>query len=179
MWDSRDRERHWIQKNWPKRDTLERGMPNVIHNPIVSRNKIIFSPLHIKLGLMKQFVKALSVDSECFQHLICTFPGLSYEKIKAGVFNRPRIRTLVRDQGFTQTMNDKEMAAWLSSVDVTKNFLGNIKAQNYENLVSNMRSAFHHYSCQMSIKMHFLFSHLDKFPENVGSISDEQGEGFH
>ena len=27
MWDSRDRERHWIQKEWPKRDTLERGMP--------------------------------------------------------------------------------------------------------------------------------------------------------
>ena len=50
MWDSRDRERHWIQKEWPKRDTLEQSMPNVIHNPIVSRDKIIFPPLHIKLG---------------------------------------------------------------------------------------------------------------------------------
>ena len=35
-WDSRDRESHWIQKEWSKRDTLERGMPNVIHNSIVS-----------------------------------------------------------------------------------------------------------------------------------------------
>ena len=51
---------------------------------------------------MQQFVKALSVDGKCFQHLICTFPGLSYEKNKAGVFNEPQIRTLVRDQGFTQ-----------------------------------------------------------------------------
>ena len=111
-------------------------MPNVIHNPIVNRDKIIFPPLYIKLGLMKQFV--------CFQHLIYTFPGLSYEKIKAGIFNGPQIRTLVCDQGFTQTMNDKEKAAWLSFVDVTENFLGNKKAQNYENLVSNMLSAFHH-----------------------------------
>lgn len=31
----------------------------------------------------------------------------------------------------------------------------------------------------MSIKVHFLFSHLDKFPENLGSVSDEQGERFH
>ena len=130
-------------------------MPNVIHNPIVSTDKTIFPPLHIKLGLMTQFVKALSVDGECFQHLICTFLGLLYNKIKAGVFNGPQIRTLVRDQGFTQTMNDKEKAAWLSFVNVTKKFLGNKKAQNYENLVSNMLSAFHHLGCKMSIKVHF------------------------
>lgn len=27
--------------------------------------------------------------------------------------------------------------------------------------------------------MHFLFSHLDFFPENLGAESDEQGERFH
>jgi len=31
----------------------------------------------------------------------------------------------------------------------------------------------------MSIKMHFLYSHLDKFPENLGDVSEEQGERFH
>ena len=76
-------------------------------------------------------------------------------------------------------MNDKEKAAWLSFVDVTKNFLGNKKALNYKPLVSNVLSAFQHLGCKMSIKVHFLFSHLDKFPENVGSVSDERGEQFH
>jgi len=33
--------------------------------------------------------------------------------------------------------------------------------------------------CNMSIKMHFLYSHLDKFPENLGDFSEEQGERFH
>ena len=98
--DSRDRENHWTRKEWPKRNTHKAGMPNVIYDPIVRRDKIIFPPLHIKLGLMKQFVKALRLDGECFQHLLHTFPGLSYDKIKVGVFDVRQIHTLVRDQAF-------------------------------------------------------------------------------
>ena len=104
---------------------------------------------------MKQFVKALSLDSECFQHLVYAFPDLSHEKIKAGVFDEPQIRTLVRDQEFVQKMNAKEKAAWLAYEDVIKNFLGNKKAQNYEILVSEMLFAFRDLGCKMSIKVHF------------------------
>ena len=31
----------------------------------------------------------------------------------------------------------------------------------------------------MSIQLHFLHSHLDRFHENLGDVSDEQGERFH
>ena len=31
----------------------------------------------------------------------------------------------------------------------------------------------------MSIKVHFLHSYLDRFPGNLGALSDEQGERFH
>ena len=31
----------------------------------------------------------------------------------------------------------------------------------------------------MSIKVHFLHSHLDAFPENLEDVSDEGGERFH
>ena len=31
----------------------------------------------------------------------------------------------------------------------------------------------------MSLKFHFLHSHLDFFPENMENISDEHGERFH
>ena len=30
-----------------------------------------------------------------------------------------------------------------------------------------------------SIKMHYLFSHLDRFPENLADVSVEKGERFH
>ncbi|KAG8232944.1 hypothetical protein J437_LFUL013109 [Ladona fulva] len=31
----------------------------------------------------------------------------------------------------------------------------------------------------LSIKVHFLQSHLAEFPKNIGAVSDEQGERFH
>jgi len=31
----------------------------------------------------------------------------------------------------------------------------------------------------MSLKFHFLESHLDFFSENLGKVSDEHGESFH
>ena len=31
----------------------------------------------------------------------------------------------------------------------------------------------------MSIKVYFLHSHLEKFPENCGDVGDEQGERFY
>ena len=107
-------------------------------------------------------------------HIFCA-PWLSFEKIKAGVFNGPQIRALVRYQEFSRKMNDKERTAWLSFVAVMANFLGNKKADNYETLVANMLSAFCDLGCNMSVKLHYLYSHL----ENLGTISDEQGEQFH
>ena len=31
----------------------------------------------------------------------------------------------------------------------------------------------------MSIKLYYLFSHLDYFPENLGDVGEKQGETFH
>ncbi|GBM99306.1 hypothetical protein AVEN_258407-1 [Araneus ventricosus] len=33
--------------------------------------------------------------------------------------------------------------------------------------------------CSMSLNVHFLDSHLVYFPENLGAVSEEQGEIFH
>lgn len=33
--------------------------------------------------------------------------------------------------------------------------------------------------CNMSIKVHYLHSNLNRFPENLGDFSEEQGERFH
>ncbi|CAB3235597.1 unnamed protein product [Arctia plantaginis] len=62
LWDSRDREHHWTQKVWPLREELVPGKQNKIHSPLVNKDRIILPPLHIKLGIMKQFVKALDTN---------------------------------------------------------------------------------------------------------------------
>ena len=46
-------------------------------------------------------------------------------------------------------------------------------------LVNRMFLIFRDLGCNMSIKLHFLNSHLDQFPDNLGAVSDEQGERFH
>ena len=36
MWDSRAQEKHWNQKEWPIRETLKAGMPNIVNHPTAS-----------------------------------------------------------------------------------------------------------------------------------------------
>ena len=44
----------------------------------------------MKLGLMKQIVKILIKDEDCFAYVCATFLGLSNKKNTAGVFNGPQ-----------------------------------------------------------------------------------------
>ena len=72
-------------------------------------------------------------------------------------------------------MNDLE----LSFVDVRKNFLDNRGTENYQEFVQKLLKSLLDIDANMSITVHFLHCHLDKFPDNYGDVSDEQGERFH
>ena len=96
----------------------------------------------------------------------------------SGVFEGPQIRTLIRDDQFVAKMTALERAAWLSFVAVVHNFLGNNKAGNYSELVNRILLAFRDFGCNLSIMIHFLNSYLDQFPDNLGTVSDKQGERF-
>ena len=102
LWDSRAKQQHWIKKCWPTRNALKVGEENIIRKPLVEREKIMMPPLHIKLGLKKQFVKALDKNGGCFKYLCRFFPGLSLEKLKVGIFDGPQICKLISDPNFTK-----------------------------------------------------------------------------
>ncbi|GFU97438.1 uncharacterized protein TNCV_1912931 [Trichonephila clavipes] len=177
-WDSRDKQHHWSQKVvWPVREELKVGTKNVINTPLVSRDRIIPPPLHIKPGIMKQFVKAL--DKSGFNFLSRKFPGLSIEKLKAGIFYGPHIRQFVKDSNFVKSMTEVESKAWNSFVLIMSNFLGKKRSDDHVELVESMLSNLKELGCNMSIKIHFLHSHLDRFPQNLGDFSEKQGERFH
>lgn len=178
LWDSRADSLHWKTKYWPKR-TWVVGKNNLKFEPLVDAHKIILPPLHIKLGLIKNFVKALPKDGAAFLHLQNVFPKLSAAKIKEGVFDGPQIRKLMRDKEFDRILTDNELEAWLAFKNVVEGFLGNHRAANYKELVAHLLKSYENMGSRMSLKIHFLFSHLDYFPENLGAFSDEQGERFH
>ncbi|XP_051153375.1 uncharacterized protein LOC127276771 [Leptopilina boulardi] len=167
------------KKIWPVRSELLPGSLNVIRLPLVSRDKTLLPPLHIKLGLIKQLVKGLNKEGKCFKYLFEKFPSLSDAKIKEGIFVGPDIRKLTKDTKFKSVMNEVERNTWKGFKDVCNGFLGNVKQPNYKELVQNMLDSYKELGCNMSIKVHLLNSHLDYFPENLGSVSDEQGERFH
>lgn len=178
-WNSRDRASHFIKKEWPLRQAMETGKMNIKHEPLVESENILIPPLHIKLGLIKNFAKKLDRNGPAFKYLVSKFPKMSEAKLKEGVFVGPQIRQLHQDEIFEYLLNDVEKEAWISFREVVNYFFGNKRAENYEDLVTNLLSSYHKMGCNMSLKLHFLHSHLNCFPESCGEVSDEHGERFH
>ena len=83
---NRTTDQRWVKKDFPAGEDLAVCNKNIINGPLVNPDRIILPPLHIKLGLMKQFVKALDKYDDCFKCIAKTFPGLSMEKLKTGIF---------------------------------------------------------------------------------------------
>jgi len=98
-------------------------MKNVLHKTLIKRNKVLLPPLHIKLGLMKNFVKVLDVKVLALTYLCGKFPRLTYEKLKADMFIGPQIRQLFKYQRFEAVSSDKEKAAWQFFKKVSNRFL--------------------------------------------------------
>ena len=121
-WDSRDRINHWIRYDWPLRESFTQGYRNILHPALVDRSNVILPPLHIELGLMKQFVKALNREGVCFKYIQEKFPYMNVKKVKEGVFIRSQIRKLTKGTQFLSTMTDvKKSMVFLckSSIEIS------------------------------------------------------------
>ncbi|KAI6652478.1 hypothetical protein LOD99_7509 [Oopsacas minuta] len=99
---------------------------------------------------MKQFIKALDKYRHCFKYIRNYFPEISEEKKKAGIFECPQIRKLLRGNSFKDSMNQEEKRAWQAFSNVVSNFLGNKKASNYKELVTEFVDSSHALGCNMS-----------------------------
>ena len=179
LWNSRADGKHHEKIHWPTREELTPGMYNVIREPLISREKILLLPLHIKLGLVKQFVKALDFEGEVFQEIRLMFPRLSEAKIKGGIFVGPHINTMLKSKNLEEKMNETEKEAWQAFRGVVDGFLGNKKDPNYKELVKKLIKSYQNMGRRISVKLYFLCSHLDFFQENLGDFSEELGERFH
>ena len=63
----------------------------------------------MKLGLMKNFVKALDHHGRGFQYLSENFANEKRDvKLKAGVFVGPNIKDLMKDEKFDHDLNSLE-----------------------------------------------------------------------
>ena len=179
LWDSWADDQHYIRQEWPPRQALETGSHNVQARPLVEPNKILLPPLHIKLELMKNFVKAMDREGRGFTFLQQKFPRISLENLKAGIFDGPQIRKLMKDLMFDDALSAAELSAWWSLKSVITSFLEINRSAEYEKEVDELLKNFKKLRARMSVKMHFIQSRLDYFPQNCVDLSEEQGERFH
>ena len=167
-------------KNWPACKDLTPGSHYFLNSSLIEKSKILLPPLHIKLRLAKQFVRALKSTSHAFRHIRQIFPSISEATVKGGIFVGPQIRRMLAFEELEKQMSDLERKAWQTFIRmIVEGFLRNHQRDDYAMVVSNLIESYEKLSCRMSLKLHFLHSHLDFFWDNLGNVSEEHGERFH
>ena len=122
QWDSRDKKNHYVNKLWTKRTSLTPGEKNVVSPPLVLSEKIYLPALHIKLGLMKNYVKGMDKTGRGFEYVRNKLPNVSDAKMKDGIFIGTLIRELMQDKQFGEDLNETERNAWVSFKRICKDF---------------------------------------------------------
>jgi len=147
------------------------GERNIVNPPLVLPEKMYLSPLHIKLGLIKNFVKGMDKTSHGFEYVRNKCPNVSDAKIKDAIFIGPQIRELMQDRQFNKDLNETERNAWLSIMRICKDFLGNHKAATYQDVVQDLLTSYKAMGCNMILKIYFLELHLDFFFQKISAKS--------
>ena len=68
-WNSRAQSLHYSRQYWSAKKSLEPGIINVENQPQVEPSKILLPSMHLKLGLMKNVVKAMNQEEVAFTYL--------------------------------------------------------------------------------------------------------------
>ena len=177
-WDSTADKDHWVRKEWLSKHRLIPGEKNVINEPLVDRKNIILSPLHIKLGIIKQFIKALGRDGDCFITHVQPFRGLLMRRKRQGYSMDPRLEHCSRINFHGD--DDRCRSSSVGCIYYCgARFSWEQERRHNKEIVDELLLSLRGHWCRMIIKLHYLHSHLDKFPDNLEVVSEERGEKFH
>ncbi|KAF2357265.1 hypothetical protein FHG87_011980 [Trinorchestia longiramus] len=131
LWYSGADKGHYKQRDWPARRGFDPGSHNVVPPALVNPQNLLHPPLHIKLGLFENFVKALDEKSFDFNLLKEKFPKVSEAKLNTVTFNNPQIRELLKDSMFDCSMDVNEKKAWQTWKSIVSNFLSAYRSPEY------------------------------------------------
>ena len=71
------------------------------------------------------------------------------------MFDGIKIRQLLKNNEFIETMSSLEQDGWIAFSQVVNNFLGNTKSPECQEIVKTLPDTFHKLGCSMSVKAHF------------------------
>ena len=99
------------------------------------------------------------------------YPKIRFAELQDRIFIGQKIREIINDDLFEHLLTETEKFEWLT--------FKILKAENYKEIVEDLMNSYQTVGCNISLKIHFLNSHLDFFPPNLGAVSNEKGERFH
>lgn len=114
--------------------------------PINYRIKILAPSPHIKLGLVKSFVKSMDMTWLSFGYLATIFPRLNKAKTN---------KTFLWILGSTSSSQRNSLTKWFRAM-----------SKSYNELVEDILFSYHKFGCNMSLKIHFLDAYFDFFRDN-------------
>lgn len=129
---------------------------------------------------MKKFIKALNRESKGFAF------SPSKVSMKKTCSNLKQVYLLVLKQGNSPGLLVLMMhwillnSAWMSLKPTIANFLGNHRNSQYRKVVYDLMKNFRQLGARMSVKMHFLRSHLNYyiFQKNVETSVENRVSAF-
>ena len=86
---------------------------------------------------------------------------------------------MLKDTDFEELLNLKELRAWEAFKSDCSDFLGNTRVLDYQACIEKLLKSYEDMGCRMSLTIHFVHSHLNFFPPNLGAVSDDHEERFH
>jgi hypothetical protein len=89
-----------------------------------------------------------------------------------------QICVMLASQHHEEAMTVVEGKAWEAFRMVVTYFFGSNKCENYEEIVESLIQHYEVLGCRMSIKLHYLHSHLEFLRPNV-DVSKKHDECFH
>jgi hypothetical protein len=144
-------------------------------DPLENTQDVYLHSLLIKLGLIKNFVKALTERDNLSLFWEKISPNLVRLKWKSE-FCCPSDTGGYKRTGFRSNLDCTEKAAWNTFKSECTKSIGIHKAENHREIFSEMSNCFQVMKCNMLLRLHFLDSHLEFFPKIMGDFSDEHGE---
>ena len=167
-------------QNVTTRSHIQLGQVGVVNEPLINLEDVLLPPLHVKIGLIAQFLKSLDTEGPAFEFLRNLFGHKSEAKLKNGILNGPEIRRLLKNSSeFCKLLSANHKKAFQSFKSCCENFLGKYRSEDYEKICKDLVKNYEKAGCKMSYKLHILDQHLNFFPDDCSNYSDEMGERFH
>ena len=104
---------------------------------------------------------------------------MTQANLKEGTFVGTHIREVFKHVNFKTSLDKLQLPMRECFLLSLSELLGQQEDKGIQVLHQDSFECYLPMGCLMSPKVHFLDSHLDFFPENLGIVSGEYGERFH